>query len=254
MRIKPGGEPFFHIGNQLGCLLVHGFPGAPLEMAWLGDALRQKGFTVLGIRLFGHATEPHDLLRVHASDWLAGLEDGYHLLRGHCTKIVLIGFSLGGILSATIASALELDGLVLMAMPMDLPLLAHRLRPFLPLLRHVWPYRTPPQGSDWWDKEAEAQNLHYTVQPIQAVGQFFDLIQRLPTCLAQVRVPTLLLYSKNDGSVPIEHGSRALDALATEAKELVWIDGSGHNLARDAQRHQVFQLVGDFVHKVGMPV
>ena len=68
MRIEPGGEPFFFKGSYIGCLLVHGFPGSPQEMLWLGESLHQKGYSVLGLRLFGHATDPADLLRVHSRD------------------------------------------------------------------------------------------------------------------------------------------------------------------------------------------
>jgi carboxylesterase len=250
MRIEPGGEPFFFKGSDIGCLLVHGFPGTPQEMLWLGESLHQQGYSVLGARLFGHATQPSDLLRVHYRDWLAGLEDGYHWLRGNCSNVVLIGFSLGGVLSATFASSIDLAGLVLMAMPMDLPPLAHRLRSFLPVVKKVWQYRKPPNESDWFDKEAEQLNLDYSVQPLHAVGQIFDLVQQLPESLTQLQLPTLLIYSKNDGSVPTGYGQWAFDTIPSHAKELVWIEGSGHTLPRDAQREQVFSKVGDFVRKV----
>ena len=92
MRIQAGGEPFFFKGNQVGCLLVHGFPGTPQEMRWLGEFLQNQGYSVLGVRLSGHATQPSDLLRVRSSDWLADLEDGYHWLSGTCTRIYMIGF------------------------------------------------------------------------------------------------------------------------------------------------------------------
>jgi carboxylesterase len=254
MRVAAGGEPFFFKGSDVGCLLVHGFPGTPAEMYGLGESLHQRGFSVLGIRLFGHATEPADLLRVQSHDWLADLESGYHLLRGSCSKIILIGFSLGGVLSATFAASFKPDALVLMAMPMDLPKLAHRLRPLLPFLRIFWRYRHPSDESDWHDKEAERKNLHYEVQPLQAVGQIFDLIQQLPQSLARLDLPTLLIYSKDDASVPVDHGSWALDSIPAQDKQLIVIEGSGHSLACDAQRNMVFRKVGDFILEIGEAV
>ena len=44
-------EPFYFPGNSTGCLLIHGFTGAPMEMRPLGDFLAEKGYSVLGIRL-----------------------------------------------------------------------------------------------------------------------------------------------------------------------------------------------------------
>lgn len=250
MRILPSGEPFMFKGSAMGCLLVHGFPGSPLEMTWLGQSLYQRGFSVLGVRLFGHATEPADLLRVHAGDWLADLEDGYHWLRGMCTQVVIIGLSLGAVLSAALAPALDLAGLTLLAMPMDLPPLAHRLRPVLPLLKHLWRYRRIPEQSDWHDSEAERLNLHYPVQPLHAIGHIFDLLQQLPEALSRIHQPTLLIYSRDDHAVPIEDGIRAHDIIPVQDKELLLIEGSGHNLLRDARRELIFEKVGNFVQQV----
>ncbi|MCJ7824681.1 MAG: alpha/beta fold hydrolase, partial [Anaerolineales bacterium] len=185
MRLQSGGEPFFFAGSQVGCLLVHGFPGTPQEMRWLGEYLNRQGHSVLGIRLFGHATQPADLLRVRSRDWLADLENGYHWLSGTCSNIYLIGFSLGGVLSAIFASRTALDGLVLIATPWDLPPLAERLRPILPVLEKVWRYRKPNEESDWFDLDAERANLHYPVQPVHAVGQVVDLVKQLPAALAR---------------------------------------------------------------------
>ena len=76
-------EPFFFpASTEVGVLLVHGFTSAPKEMRWMGEYLHQQGFTVLGIRLSAHATCPEDMLRSSYTDWLASVEDGYHLLSG----------------------------------------------------------------------------------------------------------------------------------------------------------------------------
>jgi carboxylesterase len=128
--------------------------------------------------------------------------------------------------------------------------MAHQLRPVLPIVKLFWRYRSPPDASDWYDKFAERLNVHYPVQPLHAVGHVFDLVQQLPAMLALLQLPTLLIYSKDDGAFPIEHGSLAYDSIPSEDKELVVIEGSGHTLTRDAQSERVFNTVGNFVRKV----
>jgi carboxylesterase len=65
-QIIPTAEPFFFPGNgqntRIGCLVTHGFTGAPKEMRWLGESLNRQGYTVCGIRLTGHATRPEDMI------------------------------------------------------------------------------------------------------------------------------------------------------------------------------------------------
>ena len=97
--IIPTAEPFFFPGGSTGVLLVHGFTGAPKEMRWMGEYLHEQGYSVLGVRLAGHATQMEDLNHVKWSDWLNSVEDGYHILKGASEKIVIAGLSMGGILS-----------------------------------------------------------------------------------------------------------------------------------------------------------
>src|SRR5687768_128573 len=103
-QIIPTTEPFFFPGNEIGCLLVHGFTGGPKELRWMGEYLNKQGFTVLGVRLAGHATRPEDMIRTNHTDWLASLEDGFQLLSGTAKHIYLMGLSMGGVLSLTAAS------------------------------------------------------------------------------------------------------------------------------------------------------
>ena len=48
----------------------------------MGEYLNQQGYTCLGVRLAGHATNPEDMIRARWTDWTASVEDGYNLLRG----------------------------------------------------------------------------------------------------------------------------------------------------------------------------
>jgi carboxylesterase len=250
MRVQSGGEPFLFKGGRVGCLLVHGFPGAPQEMRWLGEYLQQQGYSVLGIRLFGHATDPSELLRVQARDWLSGIEDGYNYLQGICSQIFIIGFSLGGVLSAIFTQKRQLSGLVLMAVPYKLPSLAHYLRPTLPVLKYVWRYRRPKEPSDWFDKEAERINLHYPVQPVHAIGQIHDLMQALPEALKAICIPTLVIEAQEDRSAAAHHGTYVFESVSSDDKAHIKIKGSGHSLARDSQRELVFRHINDFVQRV----
>src|SRR3989304_2424624 len=86
-------EPFYFPGGNIGCLLVHGFTGTPKEMRYLGKNLANRGYSVLGVRLVGHATRMEDMTRTSYRDWLASVEDGWWMLSGCSEKIFVIGRS-----------------------------------------------------------------------------------------------------------------------------------------------------------------
>ena len=88
----------------------------------MGEYLSKKGFTVLGVRLAGHATYPEDMRRSSWRDWIASVEDGITLLRGVCPQTVYtIGLSMGGALSLIAASRYPIDGAVAISTPYDMP-------------------------------------------------------------------------------------------------------------------------------------
>ena len=87
----------------------------------MGDFLNQQGYTCLGIRLAGHATNPYDMIRSRWTNWTASVEDGYHLLRGVSDEVFLIGLSMGGNLSLLMSTRLDVRGVVAMATPNSLP-------------------------------------------------------------------------------------------------------------------------------------
>lgn len=255
--IIPTAEPFLFIGDtaKTGILLTHGFTGAPKEMRWMGEYLhREHGFTCLGVRLAGHATRPEDMIRSTHEDWLASVEDGYHLLRGVCDRVVLVGLSMGGVLSLITAARFPVAGVVAMATPYGLPPDWHLnhtrlLSKFIPYM----PKSKEPPGTGWFDKAAWQEHVAYPQNPLRAIGELKRLLEILRESLPRVSAPTLLIYSQDDKYLPL--GS--LQSLAyiygqvgATRKEKLVISGSGHVLPRDARREEVFQAAAQFIHSL----
>jgi carboxylesterase len=112
--IMTGAEPFFFHGSEdVGVLLVHGYSGTPAELRELGERLHtDNNYTVLGILLPGHGTDPHDLERIKWQDWYLAVEAGVKMLKQTCRKVVVIGMSMGSLLTLMAASELELQWLL----------------------------------------------------------------------------------------------------------------------------------------------
>lgn len=158
-HIIPTAEPFFFPGNSTGCLLVHGFTGTPKEMRWLGEFLAEQGYSVLAVRLAGHATRPEDMIRSHYQDWLASIEDGWNLLSGVSQQIFLIGLSMGGVLSLLSSTRLPAAGVVAMSTPYRLQRdwrlnFIRQIAWFMPYLRKS----SHPDGG-WFDHEALKEHV-----------------------------------------------------------------------------------------------
>jgi carboxylesterase len=253
-QIIPTAEPFLLLGepSKPACLLIHGFTGAPKEMRWMGEFLNQHGYTCLGIRLAGHATDPEDMIRSNWTDWTASVEEGHSLLRSLTANIFLIGLSMGGVLSLLMSTRLAVDGVVAMSTPYKLP--------DDPRLRHIdWIARMIPYmpksneepGSSWFDKEAWKDHVSYPQNPVRSIGQLNQLLGALRNALPEVRAPVLLIHSKDDNYVLPENIELLYaDLVNASDKTKLYVTGSGHVIPRDAARQQVFQHALKFIHRI----
>jgi carboxylesterase len=252
----PQAEPFFYPGSEVGCLLVHGFTGTPAEMHELGKHLAQRGHAVLGVRLAGHATRLEDMTRTRWHDWLACVEDGYHLLKGTASRVCVIGLSLGGILALTFASqrlspACPVQGVVVMASPYRMPKLGW-LAPYSAIVSRFVPYLDKDQalGSD--GKPLPPEGIYYPRDPVRQGAELHHLMTEMRTGLPAIKVPARLIYSRTDQTVKAvdRHAEHILADLGSAEKELLWVEKSQHNILLDVERQQVFDLVADFVQRM----
>jgi carboxylesterase len=256
-QIIPTAEPFLFLGDRSkpACLLTHGFTGAPKEMRWMGEYLNEQGHTCLGVRLSGHATDPEDMIRSHYTDWMVSVEDGYDLLRGVSDNIFLIGLSMGGSLSLLMSTRLapRVSGVVAMSTPYKLP--------DDPRLRHIeWiskiaaymPKSAEEPGASWFDKEAWKDHISYPQNPVRSIGELNKLLGEMRAALPKIDTPVLLIHSKDDRYVLPENMEMIhADLINASDKTKLYITGSGHVVARDASRRQVFESTLEFIQRVG---
>lgn len=253
-QIIPTAEPFFLLGDSSkpACLLIHGFTGTPKEMRLMGEFLNGQGYTCLGIRLAGHATNPEDMIRSRWTDWAASVEDGYQLLCGMTDHIFLIGLSMGGILSLLMSIRLQVKGVVAMSTPSRLP--TDYPTWFIELISHVIRYRPKskePPGSGWFDKAAYQDHVAYAQNPVRSTAELKKLILEMHSALPMVKVPVLLMHSKDERYILPDNVEDIYAGLANASdKTKLYLTGSGHNLPRDASRAQVFQAALEFIQRV----
>jgi carboxylesterase len=221
----------------------------------MGEYLnRELGFTCLGIRLAGHATDPEDMIRSNWTDWTASVEDGFHLLCGMTDRIFLVGLSMGGALSLLMSTRLgqHVAGVVAMSTPYKLP--------DDPRLRHIeWisrivaymPKSDEEPGASWFDRDAYKDHVSYPQNPVRSIGELNKLLAEMRAALPNLRAPVLLIHSRNDKYVPPESMEMIFAELINAPdKAKLYVTESGHVVTRDAARQQVFEAARDFIKRM----
>lgn len=243
----PTAEPFYFPGGPTGCLLVHGFTGSPKEMLWMGEYLSQRGYSVLGVRLAGHATRPDDMVRTRWQDWSASVEDGWHMLSKSCQQTFLAGLSMGGALCLLAATQLPAAGVVTMSTPYDLP--EDPRRRYIKLMYRLQTSvaKGPP---DWHNPQAALDHVDYPSYPTRSILELGALLAEMRLNLHSVKIPVLLIHSRQDHSVLPENMQAIYNDLGADQKSMLWIDNSNHVITREPERLRVFQAAENFFQKI----
>ena len=248
--IIPSAEPFYFPGNKTGCLLVHGFTGAPTEMRWMGEYLADEGFSVLGVRLAGHATKPEDMIRTRYVDWMHSVEDGYHLLSSTVDRVFLIGLSMGGALSLLMATKLKVMGVFVMSTPYYLKDSRVKYTKFLSRFTSYIPKTKAEPGASWVDKEAWRKQISYPENPLRSVIELTKLLKEMRAALPKIDQPVQLVHSRNDTYVPIDSMEKIYADLKIEDKNMMWVEKSGHVIPREPAKAEVFPATAEFLRRV----
>lgn len=241
-------------------LLLHGLTGTPYDVAPFAEALHARGLAVRAPLLAGHS----DLASLEATswrDWYASAEHAFEALRdGGRRRVILLGFSLGSLLSLRLAALRPHDvtGMVALAVPLAFPgwqrtaigALA-RLRTTRGLGRLVG--MLPKDGPDVRSEHAFRQSPSLRGFPFPALAEMIALQDEVGELLPRVRTPLLLLHGRHDHIAPVEHSARVAQRVGSSAVQRVVLPRSFHILAHDLDRDQACAEVVRFATSVLQP-
>ena len=246
--ILPGAEPFFLPGGKRGVLLIHGFTGLPAEMLLLGQYLNKRGYTVLGVRLAGHATTVEDMSHMTGEDWMDSVRDGYALLSGICEDISAVGHSMGGLLALRLAAEKPLERLVTLAAPAIIHPAwgAEKLPP-----REECVGQYVPKARRNLKNVPEAVNRTYRKMPLLCVHELFAVMEAAKKCMEKIELPILIVHSYGDHTADPRSADYIYEHVKSSEKEIFWLEKAGHLLPLEPERELVFARTAAFLDEEG---
>lgn len=192
--IIEGAEPFRADGDDRGVLVVHGFTGNPHSVRPVAEALAAAGFTVELPLLPGHGTAVEDLVPTGFADWLGAAEAAYQDLAGRCRTVAVVGLSMGGALTAWLASEHpEIVGIACLNAVVTAP---EGMRDAVEEMLAGGVETIPGIGSDI-AKEGVSESA-YPDTPLRPLLTLFDAAAQLEGRLARIACPVLVVTSPQD--------------------------------------------------------
>ena len=178
------------------------------------------------------------------------------MLRRHCQQVFVCGLSMGGLLALLLAASEQVDGLVVMAAPVQSA--QNRIMNLATLLKYIRPYFDGSDKSDFPQRLIEEQKrrgeeargrVRYDRWAYSGVDALYKLMKTVDMHLPGVQEPTLLMYSTADPTVPYSNLAYIQQRIGSTVVETATFERSGHILTQDVDHMAVCQRAGDFIEQ-----
>lgn len=219
--------------NGIGVLLIHGLLANPAELRDYGDYLAQQGYTVMGVRLKGHGSSPYALQDQTWQDWYQSVVRGYKILKAHCGRIFVTGFSTGGALALKLASEHypEIIAVSAVSVPIKFINPAFMLVPLLHGTNKLVDWISSFEGiKPFIENATEHPTVNYRHVPVKALYELRLLIEGMNEFVPLCTVPVLVLQGDNDPVVSFKSAQEVMNKLTCKNKQLKVIPSNRHGI------------------------
>jgi carboxylesterase len=219
--------------NNTGCLLIHGFAGSRRELEPLRRCLMMSGYLVDVPVLSGHESTTLELRKASRHDWINGAQAALDKLRLSCETVVIIGFSMGGLIATNLYQNNIVDGIVFINTPVYYWNLPHMI---LNLYSDFRPY-------------LKKYLISFRDIPLHAMLEFQLLLNRTKPMFDKIGCRALVLQTMDDDTVNPKSAEYIYSRLSGH-KEIKKVPVGGHVVLLNKGKDQVCSQVQHFLKDV----
>ncbi len=242
--------------SESGVLLVHGYKSTPKEVESLGQFLAGYNFKVYGVRLKGHGTAPLNLKYVNWQDWYDSVQVGYAALRNLCKKIIIIGFSTGGLLSLLMLanknkSSKFIAGVVSINSALKLRDIRSHLVPGINIWNDILDRFHIEKGHfEYIENIAENPHINYSRNYLSGVEELGKLMAKVEKSLYKINGNILLIQSDEDPVVNPKSSKIIFREIINAKKELYFINSKRHVIITGQDSIKTFEAIKNYLAKI----
>lgn len=267
--------------KEIAILIIHGFAASPEEQKPLAEYLKDD-YDIYAPILPGHKTDIIDFSKQKYKSWLNFSEKIYEELLNEYSKVVLLGFSMGGTICLYLATKKKPHKLVTMSAPINFLdpnfgklILADwkrtniRLSTIISEINEI-SKKQPQTKRSTSEKIRLVINSIYSKSrkkfiklnnelleyedtykeiSIDAIQQIFKLVSFVRKQISKVTADILIIHSKKDYLIPVSNSKEIMQSVSSNNIERFLLEESGHQVMLDIEYEKVFKKIKEFLSR-----
>ncbi len=222
---------------KTGVLFIHGFTGGTYEVQPLVTYVKKHtDWSIEVPTLPGHGVTI-DLRRVSAQNWLMEAEIAMRRLRKRVDRVIIAGFSMGGLIAIYLALRYPVDKLILLsaaAKYISPRVLLDDVR--IILTESITKRYTP-------NTFYHLYNYKLTHTPLRATFEFLKIVKTVQPYYQSIQCPVCIVQGEKDGIVPLATAEHLYKKLGSKVKKLVTSPTGKHHICYSADNEKWFAEV-----------
>ena len=215
--------------------LIHGYGGGSFELEYLYRYLTDKGCDVRYIVLDGHEATRAEFAKSTAHTWLASAGGALEVCRRSCDELIVIGFSMGGLVAANLYPTIRPDKIVFVNTPV-----------------YYWNLKKISKNIVHDIRIREFSNIQRYVKtsldkPFSTMIQFQTLLEKSKKQFGKVLCPVLVAQCLEDDTVRAQSAHFIYQRL-TGKKYLKLYEGGAHQAFESEVAQTLCQDIYNFAH------
>lgn len=221
--------------ENLGCLVIHGFGGGIYEIKSLADYLNDNGYIVSCPKLKGHTGIGKDMKSADYKDWIYSAEKELVMLLEKTNNVVIIGFSMGGLIAVNLASKYDIKAIATINTPI-----------------YYWNINRVVLNIFDDLKNKKLSNIKRYIKaknasPLIAMINFLRLLNITKPKLALINCPFLIIQTKDDDTTKLKSAYHIYDHISSLDKEIKLHEKGGHLVLKSDYKYDVICDVENFL-------
>lgn len=213
------------------CLLFHGFSGGPFEVEPLAAYLEKHGWACRVPTLPGHGVKQDPSKAIQYSDWVKAAEKDAESMVKQYGEFDLVGFSMGGLISAYLANRYPVRRLV--------------------LLNAAVIYVSPSRFVRTTVEQIKRKNWNRFRKigrtPLRNTWQFMQLVRHLKPEISKIKTSTLIIQGDQDQIIHPYSARYIEEHIQGNQKKVIIFPKSKHLICLGEESHEVFKSVYEFL-------